>query len=97
MYPIKCLLNFYNSFAKSVITYGLLVYDSAVKMHLKNIENAQRIVLRAIIFKNKYESTRPIFQRNSVLTVFELYDMDVFQEVFKQLKIESRTKQTLSI
>ena len=89
MYPIKCLLNFYNAFAKSVITYGLLVYGSAAKTNLKKIENAQRRILRAIFFKNKYESVGPIFEKNSVLTVFELYAMEVFREVFKQIKLES--------
>ena len=35
MFPVKCLLNFYISFAKSIITYSLLVYGSAEKTHLK--------------------------------------------------------------
>ena len=89
MYPVKCLLNFYSSFAKSVITYGLLVYGSAAKTNLEKIENAQRRILRAIFYKNKYESLGQIFEKNCILTVFELYVMELFREVFKQLKSES--------
>ena len=37
IYPRKCLLMFYNSFAKSVICYGLLVYGSAAKTNLQKI------------------------------------------------------------
>ena len=53
MYPRKCLLMFYNSFAKSIICYGLIVYGSASKTNLKKIENAQRRILRAIFFKKE--------------------------------------------
>ena len=41
MHPPKCLLMFYNSFAKSIICYGIIVYGSAAKTNLKKIENAQ--------------------------------------------------------
>ena len=51
MHPVNCLLNFCSSFAKSIITYGLLVYGSAAKTNSKKIESAQRIFLRAISAK----------------------------------------------
>ena len=35
LYPIKCLLMFYDSFARSIITYGILVYGSAAKTNFK--------------------------------------------------------------
>ena len=35
LYPRKCLLMFYNSFARSIISYGILVYGSAAKTSLK--------------------------------------------------------------
>ena len=35
MYHVKCFLKFYSSFAKSVITYGLLIYGSAAETNLK--------------------------------------------------------------
>ena len=84
IYPIKCLLMFYNSFAKSIISYGILTYGSAAKSNLYNIEKAQRRILRAIFFRNKYDSVGFIFERNKISTVFEIYLIELFAEVFKQ-------------
>ena len=42
MFTQKCILMFYNSFAKSRICYGLLIYGSAAKLNLSKIEKAQR-------------------------------------------------------
>ena len=42
LYPSKCLLLFCNSYAESVIRYRLLVYGSAAKTNLEEIEKAQR-------------------------------------------------------
>ena len=53
LYPRKCLLMFYNSFARSIISYGILVYGSAAKTNLKKIENAQRKIIRAIFFQKE--------------------------------------------
>ena len=89
MYPRKCLLMFYNSFAKSVICYGLIVYGSAAKTNLKKIENAQRRILRAIFFKNKFDSLRDILLDNKIFTVYELYTLEIVKELFKQLRNES--------
>ena len=53
------------------------------------IEKAQRRILRAIFFRNKYDSVGFIFERNKFSTVFEIYLMELFAEVFKQLRTES--------
>ena len=53
IYSRKCLLMFFNSFAESVICYGLLVYSSAAKTNLQKIERAQRRILRAIFFQKE--------------------------------------------
>ena len=47
-YNKKCLLMFYNSFAKSVICYGLLIYGTSARSNLKTTEMAQRRILRGI-------------------------------------------------
>ena len=85
MYPRKCLLMFYNSFAKSIICYELIVCGSAAKTNLKKIENAQRRILRAIFFKKKFDSLRD----NKIFTVYELYTLEIVKELFKQLRNES--------
>ena len=80
---------FYNSFAKSIISYGILTYGSAAKSNLYKSEKAQRRILRAIFFRNKYNSVGFNFERNKISTVFEIYLMELFAEVFKQLRTES--------
>ena len=42
IYPIKCLLMFYNTFAKSIMSYGILSYGSAAKNNLYKNEKAQQ-------------------------------------------------------
>ena len=52
IYPIKGLLLIYNTYAKSVICFGLLVYGRAAKTNINKIEMAQRRIIRAILIKN---------------------------------------------
>ena len=95
-YPRKCLLMFYNSFAKSVICYGLLVYGSAAKTNLQKIECAQRRILRAIFFKKKFDSMVNVLADNKILNVFELFMVEVIQELFKQIRKESSLELSLT-
>ena len=92
LYPRKCLLMFYNSFARSIISYGILVYGSAAKTNLKKIENAQRRIIRAIFFKKRSESISNLLLENKILTVFELYIEELVKELFKQLRNETPQK-----
>ena len=70
MYPVESFLNFYNSFAKTVITYGLNVYISATKTNWKKMKKLKRLI-ESDIFKSKLESVGPILENNDLLTVFE--------------------------
>ena len=89
LYPRKCLLMFYNSFAKSVITYGLLIYGSAAKTNLAKIDSAQRRILRAIFFKKKYDSMQEILSKNKINTIYELFIKEIVHEVFRELRKDS--------
>ena len=40
-------------------------------------------------FRNKYDSVEYIFERNKIMTAFEIYLMELLAEVFKQLRMES--------
>ena len=53
LFTIKPMLKFYHSYAKSIITYGLLIYGSASKTDLQRLENCYRRIFRAIIFERK--------------------------------------------
>ena len=89
MFTQKCLLMFYNSFAKCRVCYGLQIYGFAAKTNLSKIEKAQRRVLRAIFFKKKVDSLHDLLKTNEILTVFELFVLENIKELFKQLRSEA--------
>ena len=72
-----------------MITYGLLVYGAAPKTSLKKIEAAQKRILRAILFKKKFDSLRNDRLEYKFFTVFELYCLEVIEELFRQLQLAS--------
>ena len=88
-YPKNCLLMFYNSFAKSVITYGLLVYGNTSKKNLKTTDRVKRKIIRAIFFRKKYEYLGLTLIDNKIHTVYELYVIELVKELFKQIRSES--------
>ena len=71
-YPPKGLILFYNSYAESVIRYGLLAYGSAVKTNLEKNEKAQRRIWRAILFQeNNWESQTSHYFRTVCIRSFQ--------------------------
>ena len=69
-YTRSSLLMFYNSFAKSVLSYALISYGTAAKTNLMKVENAQRRILRAIFFRRKFDSLYKIWYGHKIQTVF---------------------------
>ena len=55
---------------------------------MTKIEAAQRRILRAN-FSKKINSLESVFAENEVLTVFELFPVEIHKELFRQLKCES--------
>ena len=79
---------FYNSYAKSLINYGIIVYGATAKTNLSKIEMAQRRIRRAIFFKEKMESITDVLREKGILTVYELYFAELLKELFRQLRSE---------
>ena len=52
LYPRKCLNLFYNSYAKSLISNGLLAYGATTKTSLEPIERAQQSIFEQCFSKN---------------------------------------------
>ena len=90
LHPMKYLLLFYNAYARSLISYGLLGYGSAGKTNLEMLQNAQRRIIRAIFHKQNQHSLKDIIDAYHIHTVFDLYVLvqELFEEVFKQIRIE---------
>ena len=57
-----------------------------MKSNLVQVVEAQRRILRAIFRGKKLESLRNNLSEKRILTVFELYIIEVFKELFKQLR-----------
>ena len=73
---------FYHSYARSIISYGLLVYSSATKTNIDLIEKAQGRILRAIFFKKCTERLSTVLTKYKILTAFELHISELICEVF---------------
>ena len=86
MYPKKCLSTFYDSYAETIIRYGLLSYGSAHKSDLENIDQSQRRILRAFFSKRKFDNLRDDYQQTKILTIYEMFDNEVFREIINQLR-----------
>ena len=92
IYPIRCLLSFYNAYARSVFCHGLLVYGSAAWTNLEKMEMAQRWIIRAIFFKRNFDGLQNILRETELNTVCELFILNVFREIFSQLRFNGTTK-----
>ena len=79
---------FYNSYAKTIISYSLIIYESAQKSDLGSIDQAQRRFLRANVSK-KFDSLRDVYQQTKILTIHELFINEIFREIIKQLRSKS--------
>ena len=53
MCPLKCLLMFYNAYAKSILDYAMLSYGAANKTSLSKIDMAQRRILKSFFSKER--------------------------------------------
>ena len=89
MFPRNCLLMFYNSYAKTLIKYGIIAYGATAKTNLSKIVMAQRRIMRAIFFKKKMDSITDFLREKGILTVYELYLAELLKELFRQLRSEA--------
>ena len=69
--------------------YGILVYGSAANTNLVKIEKAQRRILRAPFCMYRTDSLSEILTKEGVLTVFELFLVELINELFKQIRLKS--------
>ena len=83
---------FYNACARYVFCYGLLVYGSSTRTNFEIIEMAQRRIIRAHFFRRKFDSLQNILPETELSTVFDVFILDVFREIFIQLRLNETTK-----
>ena len=89
MFPRICLLMYYNSCAKTLISYEIIAYGATAKTNWSKIELAQRRIMKAIFFKKKMNSITDVLREKGILTVYELYLAELLKELFRQLRSEA--------
>ena len=86
LFSKKQLLCFYNSYANSVIQYGILIFGSTAKNHLNEILKLQKRILRAIFFMRKFDSISEKLIEVQIEIVFDHYLKFLFKELFCQIR-----------
>ena len=86
MFSPRCLLMFYKTTAKPMITFGVMVYSGTTMTNLEIIEKAQRKILRVFFYKMRCDSLQNIYERHNIITVHELYVVELVRELFRQLR-----------
>ena len=85
---------FYNAYAKSIITYGSLVYGAADKTNQSRIESVQRKILRAyeLCFSenDKIPCKSTCCEQNQYC--LRVFFNEVVSEVFKKMRSDSPLK-----
>ena len=75
----------YNSYAKPMISYGILAYGSAKKTKLSSIFCLQKRILKTIFFKKRGDHVCNLFKRYNVLSVFDLNFDALVKEILDQI------------
>ena len=87
IYPIKsikCLLLFYNSLAKLIISYGIMTYGSATELNFEKNDTAREKYDAQFSFKNEYDSVSYMFEwTEQNLDCLEVICNGTFQRIIK--------------
>ena len=84
-------MSFYNAYTRSVTCYGLLVYGNTARTNLKKPKWHKGELLEPF-YSKKYDSLQNILRQTELNTVFDLFIVDVFREIFNQLRTDETTK-----
>ena len=66
-----------------------MVYGGTAKTNLDMIERPQRRRPRVIFYKTRCDSLQNTYERHNILTVHELYVVELVREMFRQLEGKS--------
>ena len=67
----RCLLDLFYAFIQSHINYNLLNWTFTYPSFYESINIKVKAAVRLISFKGKYEHTKPLFLKHSILPFFE--------------------------
>ena len=81
----KHLLQYYISYIKPIIQYGILIYGCTHKSILNRILMVQKRNTRIIIFKRFKDPITDVMTEHKIYTVYELHYYELLKEVVKNL------------
>ena len=82
--PHKLLKNVYFSMIQSKLEYAIVCWGGIYESNLKSIINLQKYIIRLINFKTRFSSSWPIFVRNHILPLRQLYYYKVLKVFFSR-------------
>lgn len=85
----------YNVFIKPYTEYGILALEEAPKTRLNKTSRNLKKAVRVMMFKNKYESTKPLFEYLSIVSLnlsIKLQQGKFMKQLSFDLQPESITK-----
>ena len=71
--PRSTLINIYKSLILPHLSYGIVVWGQAAKIHLEKVLELQKRVLRLIYFEDHASHAIPLFLSSKILPVQMLY------------------------
>lgn len=78
--PRDVMRSYYHAMVQSKLNYAVSFWGSAYSVHLRGLHAAQRIMLRIMSFKNRFESANPLFKDWRIFSLRALY-------VYRAMKI----------
>ena len=86
--PRRTLITYYKQYVQPAIQYGCLVYCGTTESKLYPIFVQQKKILRVIYFKRRSHTSRELFIRSGVTSVYEIYLNELLKFVANCLRNE---------
>ena len=91
----KLLKILYNAFINLYTVYGILAWQGAPRTHLNKVSRSLKNSIKVMLFKNKYELTKALFEYSSIVPFdinVKLQQGNFIKQLSLDLQPESITK-----
>jgi hypothetical protein len=84
--PKRYIRTLYFTLIYPYLSYGIALWGSAYKVHMKGINVAQKIIIRIMSSASYNEHTNPPFQKLHILKLEDIYKVETLKVVFEYLQ-----------
>ena len=88
-FPRKILKIVYYSFIYPYLTYGIIFWGNAAKIHVNKIILLQKKAVRIINGSNYLDHTNPIFKSCSLLKLPDIFKMETCKFIYKDIQFSN--------